>query len=69
MGDSEVIRGEVGSAGVLVDERGVRVVENFSISVVFHHDDENVVEMWDAFGDGAFLRHHGTRECGHQAQS
>src|ERR1039458_6411271 len=57
------------SSGVLVDEAGVRIVENLSVAMVFHHDHENMVEMWDALGHGAFLRHHATGESGQQAQS
>ncbi len=67
--DGKVIRGEIGGPGVLVDEPGVRIVENLSVTMVFHHDHENMVEMRDTLGHGAFLRHRAPGESGQQAQS
>src|ERR1700730_11687563 len=55
MRDRKIIGGQVRSPRVLVDKAGVRVVYDFFVTVIFHHYEEHVIEMWNSFGDGAFL--------------
>jgi len=58
----EVICCQVGSAGVAIDELGIGIIEDLSITVVFHHDQEHVVKMGDAFWNGPLLRMNGGGE-------
>jgi hypothetical protein len=64
MGNCEVVGRKIGGTGVAVDERSVRVVENLVVAVVFHHDYEDVIKMWNSFGNGALLSPRRTRQCG-----
>jgi len=64
MSDREVVGRQISGTGILVDELGVRIVENLAVTVVFHHDEENVIKMWNSFGHGALLRPRRTRQCG-----
>ena len=52
MADGEVVGGEVDAAGVdlAVQIRLVGVVDDLLVAVVFHHDQEDVIEMGDAAG-------------------
>src|SRR6202051_2248960 len=55
MRDREIIRRQIGALRVLVDEAGVGIIENLAVAVIFHHDEENMVEMRNVFRYSAFL--------------
>jgi hypothetical protein len=61
MGDRRVVRRKIGRVGVAVDERSVAVAENLPVTVVLHHDHENVVEVGNAFWNVALLGEPGFR--------
>ncbi len=69
MRDGEVVGGQIGGLGVAVDELGVGVVKNLGVAMVLHHDEENMVEVRNARGNGALLSESRTSECGQQSQS
>ena len=55
MCNREIIGGGVGISGELIDERSIRIVNNLAVTVIFHHNDEHVIERWDALGYGTLL--------------
>src|ERR1035437_1053516 len=69
MTDGKIVGGEISPLGVLVDEGSVWVIENLSVTMVFHHDDKNMVEMRNPPGNRAFLSRHDAGEYGQQAHS
>ena len=70
MSDREVIGRGVGGFCILVGERRVRVPNDLAETVVLHHDDEDMVQVGDAFGDAAFGGEHRTyQRCGQQTQN
>src|SRR5450631_2639214 len=66
MGDGEIVSPEVGGLRVSVDERRVGVVDDLAVTVVLHHDDEDVVEMGNPPWHGAFGGRRVVRDCGCQ---
>ena len=62
--DGEVIGGGVRGLGELVRKGGVRVADDLAVAVVFHHDHEDVIEAWDAFGHRPFIGERRTHQRG-----
>jgi hypothetical protein len=69
MPDREVIRRLVRDVFICVDVRRIRIAENVGVGLVFHHDEENVIEpseaaLWhlklDGIGDTDAQRSHGS---------
>jgi len=67
VGHGEVILRQAGRPGVLVDERGVRIVQDLAVTMVLHHDHEHVVEVWNPSRNFALLGEHRSYEHGKQA--
>jgi hypothetical protein len=67
--DREVVRREIGGFGVLVDEAGIRIVEDLAVTMILHHDHLDVVEVRNTGRNRAFGGEGGTgeRDC-EQAQ-
>jgi hypothetical protein len=65
--DAEVVGGDVGGLGQLIEEGGVGVVDDLAVAVVLHHDDEDVIEVGNAFGNSGFLSEEGAGQegCGY----
>src|SRR5882724_4084901 len=65
----KVVCRQVSSRRILVNKASVRVLENFGVAMVFHHDEENVVQMRNTLRDAALLsdagRHKSGQECQH----
>jgi hypothetical protein len=68
MPDREVIRRLVRDVFICIDERRIRIAENVGVGLVFHHDEENVIEpseaarrylKLDGVGDTDAQRNHG----------
>ncbi len=55
MANGEIIGREPGVAGQLVGERHERIVDDLRIAVIFHHDQEYMVEMADAMRHRTFV--------------
>src|SRR5689334_291752 len=51
-----------------VSERRAGIADNLAIAVVLHHDDKNVVEVWNAAGNCAFCGEEPARKQSHQAK-
>ena len=49
---------------VLVRERRTRVPDDLAVPVIFHHDDEYMVQSGNAFGNGALLSQQYRAESG-----
>src|SRR6266571_737925 len=45
MGDREVIVGRVRGFRVMIGERRIGIVDDLTVAVVLHHDDEDMIEM------------------------
>ena len=56
MGDGEIIVRAIGRFRQLVDKRIIGIADDLAVPVVFHHDDENVIQLWHTLGNGALLR-------------
>src|SRR5579864_5738732 len=69
MCDCKVIRRQVCRLGVRIGKRSERVADDLGIAVVFHHDEENVVQGRNALGHSSLLREHGSRKSQKQAYS
>ena len=70
MADGEVVGGEVDAAGVdeAVQIRLVGIVDDLLIAVVFHHDQEDVIEMGDAAGMVLLSESDGGQRHGEETQ-
>ena len=70
MADGEVVGGEVDAAGVdlAVEIRLVGIIDDLLIAVVFHHDEEDVIEMGDAAGMVLLRESDGGQRRGEETQ-
>ena len=50
MADAEVVGRQIGGFRHLVKERCIGVADDLPVGMVFHHDQEHVVELWDLIG-------------------
>ncbi len=56
MSNGEIILGGVHGFCILVHKRLVGIADYLRVRVIFHHDHEDVIEVWNAFGHRTFLR-------------
>ena len=70
MGDREIVGREIRRLCILIDERRVRIADNLAVPVVFHHDDEHMIDMRNTGGGGTFDREgRGAQDRREQARS
>ncbi len=63
MADGEVVCGEACGFDVLIDPRIVWVADDLIVTMIFHQDDEDVVQMGNAVRHGAYLCGSFSRDC------
>ncbi len=62
MGYGKVVARKIGRLREFIDEGRVGIVDDLAVTVVLHHDHEDVIQMRDALRDSAFLGENRTGE-------